>query len=100
MAFELEVASVSSRVPEVAIRCFCVPKLSWSETCLWPYDARGAHRYSIWPPVPIIIKDIAIWRKPDDYDFDAAIVHHSRVCELYLLGLSIFQLQRLVSATQ
>ena len=54
----------------------------------------------IWPPVPIIIKDIAIWRKPKHYDFDAAIVHPSRVCELYLTGLSSFQLERLVSATQ
>ena len=54
----------------------------------------------IWPPVPIIIKDITIWRKPKHYDFDAAIVHPSRVCELYLTGLSSFQLERLVSATQ
>ena len=54
----------------------------------------------IWPPVPVIIKGIAIASRPKYYDFDAAIVHPSRVCELYLLRLSSFQFQRLVSATQ
>ena len=36
---------------------------------------------------------------PEDYDFDAAIVHHSRVCEIDL-RLTSSQLQRLASAMQ
>ena len=55
---------------------------------------------SIWPPVPIIIKDMDACGLPRDYDFDAAIVHYSRVCELNLLSLSSSQLQRLTSAMQ
>ena len=55
---------------------------------------------SIWPPVPIIIKDMDACGLPRDYDFDAAIVHYSRVCELSLLSLSSSQLQRLTSAMQ
>ena len=52
------------------------------------------------PPVPIILKDTAAWNIPEDYDFEAAIVHHSRVCELNLLSLSKFQSHRLVAAMQ
>ena len=37
---------------------------------------------------------------PKDYDFDAALVHHNRVCEIYLSYLTRLQLQRLVSAMQ
>jgi hypothetical protein len=37
---------------------------------------------------------------PEDYDFDAAIVHHNRVCEINLLHLTSSQLQRLASAMQ
>jgi hypothetical protein len=43
---------------------------------------------------------MAAWNIPEDYDFEAAIVHHSRVCELNLLSLSNFQLHRLVAAMQ
>ena len=41
----LEVASLGSRVPEVAIRRFWVSGLSRPETCLRSKDTRGAHRY-------------------------------------------------------
>ena len=37
---------------------------------------------------------------PEDYDFDAAIVHHSRVCDIYLVNLTSSQLQRLALAAQ
>ena len=37
---------------------------------------------------------------PEDYDFDAAIVHHSRVCDIYIVNLTSSQLQRLASAAQ
>jgi hypothetical protein len=37
---------------------------------------------------------------PEDYDFDAAIVHHNRIYEINLHGLSGSQLQRLASAMQ
>ena len=36
----------------------------------------------------------------EDYDFDAAIVHHSRVCEINLRYLTSSQLQRLALAMQ
>ena len=54
----------------------------------------------IWPPLPITIRDQPYWPIPDDYDFDAAIVHPDRVCEIYLYNLTSPVLQRLVSATQ
>jgi hypothetical protein len=37
---------------------------------------------------------------PNDYDFDAAIMHPNRVCEVNLLRLTRSQLQRLASAMQ
>ena len=40
------------------------------------------------------------WPMPEDYDFDAAIVHPNRVCEIDLHHLTSSQLQRLVSAMQ
>ena len=39
------VATSSSCVPQVAIRRFCVAKLSRAETCLRSLDTRGAHSY-------------------------------------------------------
>jgi hypothetical protein len=37
---------------------------------------------------------------PEDYDFDAAIVHQNRVCEIDLLHLTDSQLQQLALAMQ
>jgi hypothetical protein len=54
---------------------------------------------SIWPPLPIIIRSVNAWFLPEDYDFDAAIVHPSRVSEIDLF-LTSSQLRRLVSAMQ
>jgi hypothetical protein len=54
----------------------------------------------IWPPLPIIIRDMVNWPMPEDYDFDAAIVHHNRICEIVLLYLTSLQLQRLALAMQ
>ena len=54
----------------------------------------------IWPPFPIIIRTLELWPMPKDYDFDAALVHHNRVREIYLCYLTRLQLQRLVSAMQ
>jgi hypothetical protein len=45
MASELELASLSSCVPEMEIRRFGVSELPRSETCLRSYDTRRAHRY-------------------------------------------------------
>ena len=55
---------------------------------------------SIWPPLPIIIMNsfFAINHKPEDYDFDAAIVHPNRVREIHLFHLTRSSLQRLASA--
>jgi hypothetical protein len=55
----------------------------------------------IWPPLPIIMTNIADLRMPEDYDFDAAVVHRrNRVREITLLHLTSLQLQRLASAMQ
>jgi hypothetical protein len=54
----------------------------------------------IWPPFPIIIETVD-GAMPEDYDFNAAIVHPNRVCKIYLPYFeSISQLQRLASAMQ
>ena len=37
---------------------------------------------------------------PKDYDFDAAVVHHNRICEIYLCYLTRLQFQRFSSAMQ
>jgi hypothetical protein len=37
---------------------------------------------------------------PESYDFDAAVVHRNRVCEIILLHLTSSQLRRLASAMQ
>ena len=54
----------------------------------------------IWPPLPIIIRDMDDWHMPEDYDFDAVIMHHNRVCEIYFHHLTSSQLQRLAAAMQ
>ena len=64
----------------------------------------------IWPPLPIIImnsfdlnKDLNIGRNdylPEDYDFDAAMVHPNRVREIRLVHLTRSFLQQLASATR
>ena len=54
---------------------------------------------AIWPPFPIIITNMVDWPMPEDFDFDAAVMHHSRVCEINL-RLTSSQLQRLASAMQ
>jgi hypothetical protein len=51
----------------------------------------------IWPPLPITIRTTANWPMPEDYDFDAAMVHPNRVREIHLLHLTSSQLQRLAS---
>ena len=53
----------------------------------------------IWPPLPIIIKDVVNLPMSEDYDFEAATVHHNRVCEINLHPTSL-QLKRLASALQ
>ena len=52
----------------------------------------------IWPPFPIIIRN-NFRPMPDDYDFDAAIVHRNRVCEIDL-RLTSLQLKRWAPAMQ
>ena len=53
----------------------------------------------IWPPLPIIIKNTNRSPMPEDYDFDAALVHRDRVCEIKIYITSP-QLQRLASTIQ
>ena len=56
----------------------------------------------IWPPLPIVVTNINSKRTGmlDDYDLDARIVHHDRVCQITLLDLTSLRLQRLASAMQ
>jgi hypothetical protein len=54
----------------------------------------------IWPPLPIIIHDEFSIPMPEDYDFDAVIVHPSRVCQIDLVRATRLQLGRLASAMQ
>jgi F-box-like len=54
----------------------------------------------IWPPFPIVMRTWDLWPMPKDYDFDGALVHPNRVCQIYLCYLTRLQLQRLVSAMQ
>ena len=53
-----------------------------------------------WLPLPIIITNSGYVSMPEDYEFDAAIVHPNRVCEINLSYLERSQLQRLASAMQ
>ena len=43
---------------------------------------------------------MADWPMPEDYDFEAIIMHRNRVCEINLFLLSRSQLQRLAPAMQ
>ena len=54
----------------------------------------------IWPPFPIIMRDMVNWTMPGSCDFDAVFVHHRRVREINLHRLTRFQLRRLASAMQ
>jgi hypothetical protein len=53
----------------------------------------------IWPPLPIIVTNMIEHPMPYDYDFDAAIMDHGRVCDIGL-HLTISHLRRLVPAMQ
>ena len=57
---------------------------------------------NIWPPLPIIITNTfePYNAMPEDYDFDAAVVHPDRVREIRLFELTRLHLQRLSSATR
>ena len=54
----------------------------------------------IWPPFPIIVTNYLATDRPmpEDYDFDAVIVHPNRISEIYLVFLTKLQLQRLAVA--
>ena len=54
----------------------------------------------IWPPLPIILTNMVDRPKPEDYNFDVAIAHPNRVCEIHLLHLTSSQLQRMASVMQ
>jgi hypothetical protein len=53
---------------------------------------------SIWPPLPIVITNLFDALIPEDYDFDAAIAYHNRICEINFINLTSSQLERLASA--
>ena len=52
---------------------------------------------SIWPPLPITITNMNDLLMPEDYDFNAALVHPNRVCKVHL-HLTSSHLERLASA--
>ena len=52
----------------------------------------------IWPPFPIIITNLLDGPIPRHYDFNSAIVHHNRVCQINLFYLTSWELRRLASA--
>ena len=54
----------------------------------------------IWASLPIIIRDDISDPMPQDYEFEAAIVHSCRVCQISLRYITHSQLQRLASAMQ
>ena len=56
-------------------------------------------RMDIWPPLPVIIRNVMFVPMPEDHGFDAAIVHHNRVheIELFITGP---EWQRLAVALQ
>ena len=59
-------------------------------------------RTAIWPPLPIILRKrnkYTDWTMLKDRDFNAAIVHHDRVCEIDF-SVSSLELQRLAPALQ
>ena len=53
----------------------------------------------ILPPLPIIITNAFDSYVPEDYDFDALIMHPNRVREIYIVDQSRSVLQRLASVT-
>lgn len=53
----------------------------------------------IWPPLPIIIRNIYHFRK-SDYNLDSVLMHRDRICAIHLLYSRSSQLERLVSAMQ
>ena len=75
---------------------FSSPKfLDLKLTCLPNTRVELTH---IWPPLPIVIKNEMRWSTPEDYDFDAAIVHPNRVCEIVLYLSTNRAFQRLAWA--
>ena len=70
------------------LRLFCGPRTRMEELT------------DIWPPLPIIITNAFDTRMPEDYDFDAAIVHPDRVREISLFGLTRSLSQGLAEATR
>jgi hypothetical protein len=54
----------------------------------------------IWPPLPIVIRNIEDWSMPEDYNFNAVIAYRDRVCEISLLHLTSPQFRQLASAMQ
>jgi hypothetical protein len=54
----------------------------------------------IWPPLPIIIRDMDNRPMPQNYDLHAAIVDPNRVCEIDLRYITRSRFQRLVSVMQ
>jgi len=53
----------------------------------------------IWPPLPIIIRNVNRPRK-SDYNFDFVLMHRDRICAIHLLYSRSSQLDRRVSAMQ
>ena len=70
---------------EVAIPHFFVAKISRPESCLRPCDTCGAHSNLATLANHHKELNMVDLRMPNDYDFDAAIVHPNRVCEVNLL---------------
>ena len=73
----------------LGLKLACGP---WTRVELWPPLPIMLIN---WPPLPIILMNRVM---PEGHDFDAAIVHHDRICEIDLHSLTASQLRRLASA--
>jgi len=58
----------------------------------------------IWPPLPIIIRNIYHFRydhsRESDYKFNSVLLHRDRICQIHLRYSRRSQFERLVSAMQ
>ena len=54
----------------------------------------------VWPPLPIVITNVVDVSLPQDYEFRAATMHRTRVCELKLVRLTSLLVKRIVSVMQ
>ena len=82
---------------------FAWPKfLDFRLLCHSTSNTRVGH-LGIWPPL-LIVREPRLNSEPssmqEDFDFDAAIMHHNRICAIDLFGLTHSQLRQLALGMQ